>query len=123
MGECGRWAVASALALVSVACDGRAQPREATPVAAVRRRLEYRSFTGTLLGYDVGGRVLTLRSADGVSTYWVAEDARAWLGSDRLPLSQLGSHAGAEVTLAFAEAEDGARTTHTVRLTEVSHAR
>ena len=115
--------MASVLVLVSAACDGHAQPREATPVAGGSRRLEYRSFTGTLLGYDVGGRVLTLRSADGVSTYWVAEDARVWLGSDRLSLSQLGSHAGAEVTLAFAEAEDGARTTHTIRLTEVSHAR
>jgi hypothetical protein len=116
------WAVASALALLSVGCDGQQRPREATPLATGRRRLEYRSFTGTLVGYDTRGRVLTLRAANGVTTYWVAEDARAWLGSGRLPVAQLGSHVGAEVTLAFAEAEDGARTTHTVRLREVPNA-
>ncbi len=122
MSSCRRWAAAGLLVLWSGGCEGSRQPREATPVANGSRRLEYRSFTGTLLSYDVPGHVLTLRSADGVSTYWVAEDARVWLDSDLLPLSQLGAHAGAEVTLAFAEAEDGARTTHTVRLTEVSHA-
>ena len=45
----------------------------------------------------------------------MASDARAWLGNRRLPVSQLGAHAGAQVTVAWSEA-DGVRTTHTVRL-------
>jgi hypothetical protein len=123
MGERCLWVVVAALALLSPCCEGPRQAREATPVAAAGRRPEYRSFTGTLVGYDARARVLTLRAADGVTSYWVAEDARAWLGSSRMPVAQLGSHLGAEVTLAFAETEDGVRTTHTVRLREASHAR
>lgn len=78
----------------------------------------YLSSTGVLSGYDVASRVLTLRAAGAESRYWVAEDARVWVGSRRVPVSQLGSYLGAEVTLAFGEAEDGARTTHTIRLSE-----
>ena len=63
MGERCRWAVVGALALLSLCCEGPRQAREATPVAAGGRRAEYRSFTGTLVGYDARARVLTLRAA------------------------------------------------------------
>ena len=47
----------------------------------------------------------------------MAADARFWLGNRRLPLAQLGAHAGAQVTVAWSET-GGVRTTHTVRVTD-----
>ena len=75
----------------------------------------HHTSTGTLVAYDPVARVLTVRSATGSSEYRVAADARAWQGNRRLPVQELGKHAGAQVTVAWSEA-GGARTTHTVRL-------
>jgi hypothetical protein len=78
--------------------------------------------TGTLTAYDPVTRVLTVRSATGFSEFHVAADARAWQGSRRLPVRELGAHIGAQVTVAWSEA-GGWRTTHTVRLAESRAAR
>ena len=67
-------------------------------------------------------RVLTVRNATGSLEFHVAADARLWLGSRRLPVAQLGTHAGAQVTVAWSEA-GGVRTTHTVRVNDVRPAR
>jgi fermentation-respiration switch protein FrsA (DUF1100 family) len=75
----------------------------------------HHTATGTLVGYDPVARVLTVRSATGSSEFHVATDARAWQGSRRLPVRELGAHVGAQATVAWSEA-GGARTTHTVRL-------
>jgi hypothetical protein len=84
--------------------------------------VSHHTATGTLTAYDPETRVLTLRSVTGSTTFTVATDARAWLGSRRLPVRQLGEHAGAEVTVAWSEA-GGIRVTHTVRLRETHAAR
>ncbi len=114
------WAQAAlgvALLAGALSCEARAQQQTAPPLPTVRR-FSWRTTTGTLTAYDRRTRVLTLRSASGVSTFQVAGDARAWLGRRRLPVGQLGAHLGAQVTVAFGEA-DGVRTTHTVRLAEI----
>jgi hypothetical protein len=113
----GPWA-AVVMVLAAWACDSRPQPRETSPLAAAGHPGLYRSSTGTLAGYDPSSRVLTLRVAGGEGRFQVADDARAWIGSRGLPTSQLTAHLGAEVTLAYGEAEDGVRTTHTIRLRE-----
>lgn len=114
-----RWQAAAWLVLACAACDsGPPRPRFASAPSAAGRAGAYRSSTGTLAGYDAVSRVLTLRAAGADSRYRVAEDARVWVGSHSVPAAQLASHVGAEVTLAYGEAEHGARTTHTVRLRE-----
>jgi hypothetical protein len=75
----------------------------------------HHTATGTMTAYDPATRVLTVRSATGSAEFHVAPDARAWLASRRLPVSRLGEHIGAQVTVAWSET-DGERTTHTVRL-------
>jgi hypothetical protein len=82
----------------------------------------HHTATGTMTAYDPATRVLTVLSATGSSEFHVAPDARAWLGSRRLPVSQLEVHAGTQVTVAWSEA-GGVRTSHTVRLTESRAAR
>ena len=75
----------------------------------------HHTATGTMTAYDPATRVLAIRAATGSTEFHVAADARAWLGSRRLPVSQLGAHVGAQVTVAWSES-DGMRITHTVRL-------
>jgi hypothetical protein len=111
-------AVTLGLTLLWSRCEAAPQPRDVSPLAASARGTTYRSATGTLASYDAISRVLVLRAAGAESRYWVAEDARVWLGSSRVPVSQLGAHIGSEATLAYGEAEDGTRTTHTIRLRE-----
>jgi len=84
--------------------------------------VSHHTATGTMTAYDPATRVLTLRSATGSTAFQVAADARAWLGNRRLPVRQLGEHTGAQVTVAWSEA-DGVRTTHTVRVAESRAAR
>jgi len=101
----------------ALACDGRQRTAEPS-LSAGSRASQYRSATGTLVGYDVPTRRLALRAADGLTAFWVAEDARVWRGQSRRPVAELAESVGAQVTVAFTEAEDGALTTHTVRLSE-----
>ncbi len=75
----------------------------------------YRTATGVLTAYDAATRVLTLRGAAGTSSFQVARDARAWLGSGRLPLAELPRYAGDRLTVAWSESAAGP-VTHTVRL-------
>ena len=71
--------------------------------------------TGTMAAYDPETRVLTVSSASGSAPYHLAADARVWLGNHRLPVAELPSHVGAQVTVSWSDS-DGVRTTHTVRL-------
>ena len=82
----------------------------------------HHTATGTMTAYDPAARVLAIQAATGSTEFHVAADARAWLGSRSLPVSQLGAHVGAQVTVAWSEVE-GLRTTHTVRLVESREAR
>ena len=82
----------------------------------------HHTATGTMTAYDPAARVLAIQAATGSTEFHVAADARAWLGSRKLPVSQLGAHVGAQVTVAWSEA-DGVRTTHTVRVAESRAAR
>jgi hypothetical protein len=82
----------------------------------------HHTATGTMTAYDPATRVLTVLSASGSSEFRVAPDARAWLGSRRLPVGHLGAHTGMQVTVAWSEV-NGERTTHTVRLAEPRSAR
>jgi len=109
MGSRGRSACAL---LVVLAVASRAQ---AAPPA--ERRASYQTATGTLTAYDTVTRVLTVLSASGSKEFHVATDARLWLGSRRVPVSQLSARAGAQVTVAWSDV-DGVRTTHTVRVSE-----
>jgi hypothetical protein len=84
--------------------------------------VSHHTATGTLAAYDPVTRILTVRSATGSSEFHVAADARAWQGNRRLPVRELGAHVGAEVTVAWSEA-DGERITHTVRVNETRAAR
>jgi hypothetical protein len=86
------------------------------------RRSSYQTATGTLDSYDSATRVLTVRSASGSKEFHVAPDARLWLGSRRVPVKELSSSAGAEVTIAWSDV-DGVRTTHTVRVSEARRVR
>jgi hypothetical protein len=104
------------LAVLAAGSVARGEQREMEP-PAVERGPSYETATGTLEAYDCATRVLTVRSASGYSEFRVAADARFWLGHRRLPLSQLPAQAGAQVTVAWSEAE-GVRTTHTVRVTD-----
>jgi phage baseplate assembly protein gpV len=71
--------------------------------------------TGTMTAYDPETRQLTVSSATGSTAFHLASDARVWLGTRRLPVAQLKSKVGAQVTVSFSET-DGLRTSHTVRL-------
>jgi hypothetical protein len=82
----------------------------------------HRTATGTLAAYEPQTRILTVQSATGSSEFHVASDARAWQGSRRLPVQELASHVGEQVTIAWSES-GGVRTTHTVRLSETISAR
>jgi hypothetical protein len=90
--------------------------------AVLAAAASHHTATGTMTAYDAATRVLTVLSATGFSEFHVVAGARAWLGNRRLPVSQLGEHAGTQVTVAWSEA-DGVRTTHTVRLAESRAAR
>jgi hypothetical protein len=115
-----RWAVL--LALLAAGSVAPAQEPPQPGRSAPEGRPSYQTATGTLTAYDLMTRVLTVRNAAGPSEWHVASDARFWLGTRRLPLSQLGAYAGAQVTLAWSE-RDGVRTTHTVRVTDTRAAR
>jgi phage baseplate assembly protein gpV len=82
------------------------------------RRPNYQTATGTLASYDPATRMLTVRSAAGSKEFLVSADARLWLGRRTVPVSQLASRVGAEVTVAWSDV-DGVRTTHTVRVSEI----
>ena len=113
----GPWA-AVLMVLAAAACDSRPPAARDDSGDGGGHPGLYRSSTGTLAGYDPASRVLTLRVAGSEARFQVADDARAWIGSRTLTTSQLAAHLGAEVTLAYGEAEDGVRTTHTIRLRE-----
>jgi hypothetical protein len=115
-----RWA--ALLALVAAGSVARAQEHPEPGGLAPEGRPSYQTATGALTAYDPLTRVLTVRSAAGLSELHVASDARLWLGTRRLPLSQLGAYAGAQVTVAWSE-RDGVRTTHTVRVTDTRAAK
>ena len=121
------WSVSrqASAALVAVIVAGgvvRAQESPAPGPSAAEPRPLHQTAAGTLTAYDPATRVLTLRNATGFSAFHVAADARFWLGSRRLPVRQLGAHAGAQITVAWSRA-DGVRTTHTVRVTDTRAAR
>jgi hypothetical protein len=105
------------LAVLAVGSVARGQEHPETEPPAVERGPSYETATGTLEAYDSATHVLTVHSATGSSEFRVAADARFWLGQRRLPLGQLAAQAGAQVTVAWSEAE-GVRTTHTVRVTD-----
>jgi hypothetical protein len=90
------------LALAAAACLCAAEPTAGTA-------------TGSLAGYASEERELTVSSAGGSTRFRVAPDARLWQGSHRLPLAQLSSHVGWQVTVSWSEVA-GVKTTHTVRL-------
>jgi hypothetical protein len=95
--------------------DGAPRPTTA------ERHPAYRTATGTLVAYDTATRVLTVHSASGSSDFQVAADARFWLGNRRVPISQLRTHAGSQVTIAWSD-QGGVRTTHTVRAKDAAGA-
>jgi len=117
-----RRAAAPLLAVLAAGSLARAQQRPEWEHSTAQRRPSYQTATGTLAAYDSVARVLTVRSATGSVEFHVAADARFWLGSRRLPVAQLGAHAGAQVTVAWSET-GGVMTTHTVRVTDKRSAR
>jgi hypothetical protein len=112
-----RRAVSSLLALLAAGSVVRAQERLEPGPSFSGGRPSHQTAVGTLTAYDPVTRVLTACNATGSSEFHVAADARVWLGTRRLPLAQLGAHAGAQVTVAWSET-GGVRTTHTVRVTD-----
>jgi hypothetical protein len=112
-------AMALAWAVLAAAAFGSFDPPHdgVVPGCTPSPRPSHHTATGTMAAYDPGARALTVDSVTGSIVYRVASDARAWLGQRRLPLQQLASHVGAQVTVAWTEV-DGVRTTHTVRLEE-----
>ena len=117
-----RRAAASLLAVLVAGSLARAQEQPEPGPSAAEPRPSHPTAAGTLTAYDPATRVLTIRNATGSLEFHVAADARFWLGNRRLPVAQLGTHAGAQVTVAWSEA-DGVRTTHTVRVTDTRPAR
>ena len=111
--------IAALLAAVLLA-PRSAAPQEgsasASPPAAVPASSH--TSTGTMAGYDADTRQLTVSSASGSTAFHLAPDARVWLGTRRLPVAQLKTRVGAQVTVSWSEA-GGVRTTHTVRLADV----
>jgi hypothetical protein len=116
-GTASRRAAASLLAVLAAGSFARAQERPEPGPAVAEPRPSHPTASGTLTAYDPVTRVLTIRNATGSLEFHVAADARLWLGSRRVPVAQLEAHAGAQVTVAWSEA-DGVRTTHTVRVTD-----
>jgi hypothetical protein len=110
-------AAAAFLAVLAAGSAARTQEHPEPGRSAAERDPSHQTAAGTLTTYDPVTRVLTLRNATGFSEFHVAADARFWLGNRRLPVRELGAHAGAQVTVAWSEA-DGVRTTHTVRVTD-----
>ena len=109
-----------AVALLLVLAAGsfaRTQEHSEPGPSAAERRASHPTAVGTLTAYDPVIGVLSIRNASGSLEFHVAADARFWLGNRRLPVGQLGAHAGAQVTVAWSAA-DGVRTTHTVRVTD-----
>jgi phage baseplate assembly protein gpV len=93
-----------------------AAPRPAlAQQAGSEERANPHTATGTMSAYDPETRQLTVTSVSGSTTFHLATDARVWLGRKRLPVSQLKTRVGAQVTVSWSEAE-GVRTTHTVRV-------
>ena len=119
-----RRAASSLLALLAAGSVVRAQERLEPGPSVSGGRPSHQTAVGTLTAYDPVTRVLTICNATGSSEFHVAADARVWLGNRRLPLTQLGAHAGEQVTVAWSET-GGLRTTHTVRVTDArpSHGR
>jgi len=115
---------ASLLAVLAAGSLARAQEKPQPAPSAAEPRPSHQTAVGTLTAYDPVTRVLTACNAAGSSDFHVAADARFWLGNRRLPVVQLGAHAGAQVTVAWSET-GGVRTTHTVRVTDTrpAHAR
>jgi len=116
-GGVSRQAAASLLALLAAGTFARAQAHPEREPSGVEPRLSHPTAAGTLTAYDAATRVLTIRNATGSLEFHVAPDARLWLGNRRIPVAQLGTRAGAQVTVAWSEAS-GVRTTHTVRVTD-----
>lgn len=117
-----RRAVCLLLALLAARSVVRAQEHSESGNVVGERGLRHQTAAGTLTAYDPVTRVLALRNATGSLDFCVAADARFWLGNRRLPVAQLGAHAGAQVTVAWSET-GGVRTTHTVRVTDSRTAR
>jgi hypothetical protein len=117
-----RRAGASLLAVLAVGTLARAQEHKEPGLSVAEPRPSYPTAVGSLTAYDPATRVLSIRNATGSLEFHVATDARFWLGNRRLPVAQLGMHAGAQVTVAWSET-DGVRTTHTVRVTDTRPAR
>ena len=106
--------VTLAAALLLPAAPPQAQPGRADTAPAPT---SHATATGRLVSYDEAARALVVQTALGRTTYLVAEDARAWLGTRRLALDHLVRHLGAQATVAYREV-GGLRVTHTVRLRE-----
>lgn len=104
-----------AAALLLPAAPPQAQPGRAAGAAPAPT--SHATATGRLVSYDAAARALVVQTALGRTTYHVAEDARAWLGTRRLALDHLVRHLGAQATVAYREV-GGLRVTHTVRLRE-----
>jgi hypothetical protein len=121
-GRVSRRVAASLLAVLAAGSDARAQEHPEPATSAAEPRPSHPTASGTLTAYDPASRVLTLRNATGSLEFQVAADARFWLGNRRLPIAQLGAHAGAQVTVAWSQA-DGVRMTHTVRVADTRPAR
>jgi hypothetical protein len=117
-----RRSAAAVLAVLAVGGVLRAQDSPESERSAAEPRPSHPTTAGTLTAYDPVTRVLTVRNATGSVEFHVAADARFWLGNRRLQVSQLGAHAGAQVTVAWSETGD-VRTTHTVRVADSRAAR
>jgi phage baseplate assembly protein gpV len=104
-------ALAAALVLAAPLCAGAQEG----PWSSLFHRHKTATATGTMTAYDPDTRQLTVSSATGSTAFHVASDARVWLGNRRMPVAQLKSKIGAQVTVSFSET-DGVRTSHTVRL-------
>ncbi len=105
--------LAAALLLPTAPPHGQAGPAEGSAPSSA----SHATATGRLVSYDEAARALVVQTALGRTTYHVAEDARAWLGTRRLALDHLARHLGAQATVAYREV-GGVRVTHTVRLRE-----
>ena len=93
----------------------RAQEATAPPPASSRKHHHTATATGTMAAYDPDTRQLTVSSVSGSTVYRLANDARVWLGNHRLPVVQLKSRVGSQVTVSWSDA-DGVPTSHTVRV-------
>jgi hypothetical protein len=90
-------------------------PSPEAPGAPAREGRRFRTATGVVESYDPASRVLVVASITGEESFFVAPEARLWIGSRRAAVDRLAASAGAQVTVAWSVA-DGCRTTHTVRL-------